>query len=84
MSEFKTSNAAVVKKLSAIGAPVETVTVKGNPGLWIPAAHVAAVGALSPRLVGSTLVWVEGPLTLRIEAAVSKRQALTLARSFRG
>jgi hypothetical protein len=34
-----------------------------------------------PRLSASSLLWTRGPLTLRLEADVSERDALALARS---
>jgi hypothetical protein len=84
VSEFPTSGFPIVKKYAAGGAPVRTVTVDGNPGLWIPGSHVAEIGSLPPRLVGNTLIWLDGPLTLRLEADVTRRQAVALARSFHG
>jgi hypothetical protein len=82
---------ALLGKLVASGTGVEKVTVLGEPGLWISGAvHVffyrdpeGQVREETLRLAGDTLLWQRGRLLLRLESAVSKKQALEIARSTR-
>jgi hypothetical protein len=65
--------------------------VRGAPGVWISGrphdfAYLDARGRArveTLRLAGNTLVWRHGEVLLRLEARVSKRRALRIARSLR-
>jgi hypothetical protein len=68
---------------------VEQIRVDGAPGLWIEGPrHEFFYRTLerepmrdTQRLVGNTLLWTRGPLTLRIEGNVSKAEAIRIAES---
>lgn len=71
------------------GTRVEAVRVDGKPGFWIEGnPHLlryrdprgAAVDD-PVRLVGNVLVWQRGELTLRIEGASSREEAISIAES---
>jgi hypothetical protein len=78
-------------KVAAGGTPVERVGVNGGRGLWLSGSpHLVywfgTDGDDHPDqvfLAGNVLLWEDGPLSYRIEADVSKEQALELARSLR-
>jgi hypothetical protein len=84
VSEFPTSTFNVLKKVVKLSTGVERVTVHGGPGLWIAAPHTVQFGPLPPRLAGNTLIWLDGPLTIRLESGLSKRDSLALARTLEG
>jgi hypothetical protein len=79
------------EKLAAPGTKIEPVTVDGARGVWLEGKpHVfvfrdeygePAEGSL--RLAGNTLLWNRGRLLLRLEADISKEDALRIARSVR-
>jgi hypothetical protein len=79
---------AVFKKLSAV-TKVEGVLIDGERGFWLSGApHVflyldraGNVREETVRLVGNVLLWERGSLTLRLEADVSRAEALAIARS---
>lgn len=52
--------------------------------LWIAGApHVVGLPGAPPRLAANTLVWTRGSLTLRLEGATSRDEAVRIAKSFR-
>ena len=65
--------------------------VNGGPGVWIEGdphsfGYVDQDGRVREetlRLAGNTLIWEQGELTVRIEDASSKAEALDLAASLR-
>jgi hypothetical protein len=74
------------KKLAASGTRVEFVSVRGATGsaLWIAGSpHVVELPGGPRRLAANTLIWARGPLTLRLEGAASRQQAVAVANSFR-
>jgi hypothetical protein len=81
----------VVLKLIPPGTRADTVTVDGGVGVWLEGApHVLFVHppgggefAEDLYLAGSVLVWEVGDRSYRIEAAVSRDEALEIARSLR-
>lgn len=95
LSEFRgIGTTKFVEKLADGGTKVERVTVDGSPGLWLSGAPHAVYYAKpgefdnvyvdDPFLAGNTLVWERpGGITYRIEADLSKREALKLAESLR-
>jgi hypothetical protein len=78
-----------LEKMLGPGTTIESVTVNGEQGFWIAGApHVELLfdinGEIVPdslRLAGNVLVWERGDLTLRIESALSKEQAIAIAES---
>jgi hypothetical protein len=77
------------QKLS-FGATIDRVTVNGGRGLWIEGGHgLAYLDANGEevqdqfRLAGNVLLWEQGDLTVRIESALTKAEALPLGATFR-
>jgi hypothetical protein len=67
------------------------VTVNGGRGFWLEGAphqffYRDPDGSVRPdtlRLAGNTLLWEQGGVTLRLEADLTRDQALRLASTFR-
>jgi hypothetical protein len=86
-----TIDAQLLGKGTGPDTPVEPVNVGGARGYWMEGApHLffyrdpngnAVQETL--RLAGNTLVWEQGSVTMRLEAQVTKEEALRLAASFR-
>lgn len=78
-------------KVSAPGTRVEEVTVSGGRGFWLEGAphqffYRDSAGNPWPetlRLAGNTLLWEQGGVTFRLEAQVTRDDALRIATSFR-
>jgi hypothetical protein len=70
---------------------IESLTVNGGRGLWIEGAphlffYRDASGQISTetlRLAGNTLIWEQDGVTFRLEAQVSREDALRIAATFR-
>jgi hypothetical protein len=70
---------------------VEQVSVDGAPGYWVEGEPHTLVytdenGLPFPdsvRLAGNTLLWARNGITFRLEADISRQQALQIAASFR-
>jgi hypothetical protein len=75
--------AEIVKKAAVGTTDVEYVDVDGEPGIWIGGRHAVYLPGGKPRAAGHVLIWKHGRLTLRLEAAVGREQALAIARSVR-
>ena len=70
------------KKLAATGTHVEFVQISGlaSPGVWIEGRpHVVRFPGGPLRLAANTLIWTDGPLTLRLEGAPTLEQAVAIA-----
>lgn len=82
---------ALLGKATGPGTRVEAVSVNGARGYWLEGApHLffyrdpaGNVRDETLRLAGNTLVWVQDGVTVRLEAHVSREDALRLAASFR-
>jgi hypothetical protein len=78
-----------VEKLLAAGTRLERVSVGGRPGYWIEGrAHAFLYRDANGqprderiRLAGNTLLWEQDGLTLRLESALSRDEALRVAES---
>ena len=77
-------------KVAGPGTQVELVTVNGTDGAWLsgqPHQLLYRTGSQTDsdelRLAGNTLVWQQGPTTVRIEAAVDQATALRIAGTMR-
>ena len=82
--EFESGSGAEVIKKAVLGsADVEYVDVNGDPGIWVGGRHAVYFPGGPPRASGHALIWQQGRLTLRLEAAVSRERALAVARSVR-
>jgi hypothetical protein len=73
----------ILKKATLATTDVEKVNVDGDPGIWIGDRHALYLPGGPPRAAGHALIWQHGRLTLRLEAAVGREQALAIARSVR-
>ena len=70
---------------------IESLTVNGGRGLWLEGAphlffYRDPAGTISTetlRLAGNTLIWEQDGVTFRLEAQVSREDALRIAASFR-
>jgi len=79
------------KKAAGTGTRIESVIVDGQPGLFVSGEEhyvmfVDGDGNVTDErtaLAGNTLLWNRGPLLLRLEADVSRGEALELAESVR-
>lgn len=78
----------VIFKKVASDTTVESVTVDGQPGYWLEGAHFFAyldrngdMQSEQVRLAGNVLLWERGTRTLRLEADISKEEALRIADS---
>jgi hypothetical protein len=86
-----TVDEALLGKATGPGTRIEKVTVNGAPGYWLEGApHLffyrepgGNVRDETLRLAGNTLVWVQDGVTIRLEAQVSRDEALRLASTFR-
>ena len=82
---------AFLGKAIGPGTRVEAVSVNGVRGYWLEGApHLffyrdpaGSVRDETLRLAGNTLVWVQDGVTVRLEAQVSREEALRVAASFR-
>lgn len=91
LSEYRASNFDLLKKSASDTTAVEPVLVNGDPGLWLEGGphtltYLDRSGAFHQRTVlirGNVLLWIHGPLTLRLEGKVTRAQALQLARRIR-
>jgi hypothetical protein len=90
--EFRGSvDAAFFGKGFGPGTTLEEVTVNGGRGFWLAGApHFffyrdpsGGIQQETLRLAGNTLLWEQDGVTLRLEAAVTKDQALRIAASVR-
>lgn len=82
-----TVDEAIFKKV-APDTKIQAVTVDGQPGFWIEGAHFFSyfdrdgeMQSEQVRLAGNVLLWERGTRTLRLEADVSKQEALRIAAS---
>ena len=91
LSEFRSSHPELFKKLVVPGTRVEAVSVDGAQGVWIEGAphtltYIDRYRGFQQRTVlirGRVLLWVRGPLTLRLEGELTRDQTLSLARRIR-
>ena len=82
--EFENGSGATLLKKAALGpGRVEYVDVEGEPGIWIGSGHALYLPGGRAFASDHALVWQHGPLTLRLEANVSRERALAVARRVR-
>jgi hypothetical protein len=88
-TEFRATVEDVIFKKVAATTKVEPVRVDGEPGFFLSGdphefSYFDRTGNYRQelvRLAGNVLLWERGPLTLRLEADISKADALKIARS---
>jgi hypothetical protein len=81
----------LIEKVLGPGTRLEVVGVDGASGYWISGARhpvlyltpAGGVGEDRARLAGNTLVWEVAGVTHRLEADISRAEALGIARSMR-
>jgi hypothetical protein len=73
--------AAYLRRKAPVGSEFERVRVNGGPGYWSATGRIPS--AMAPRLSGNVLLWEKRDLALRLEANLSKKQALRVAESVR-
>jgi hypothetical protein len=90
LTEFRdTDGRLVLGKMVGWKSAPQRIMVGGDHGYWIKGAHLTYTSGPQPlvwttvRLAGNTLLWDHDGLTLRLESALSEREALRLARSLR-
>ncbi|HUQ41787.1 MAG TPA: hypothetical protein VM052_04720 [Candidatus Limnocylindrales bacterium] len=82
---------ALLGKATGPETKIDALPVNGVPGYWLEGAphlffYRDAAGSIREetlRLAGNTLVWVQDGVTIRLEAQVTRAEALRLAESFR-
>jgi hypothetical protein len=62
---------------------VERVRVGDHRGVWIEGGHIVQLVEGLPELAGSTLLWEQNGLVLRLEGRLTKEQAIRIAESTR-
>jgi hypothetical protein len=79
-----------IKKVVEPDTRIRTVTVNGEPALFISGARhfiymepTELIREERIRLARNVLLWERGPLTVRLEGDLSLAEALRIARSFR-
>jgi hypothetical protein len=87
-TQFAATVDETIFKKVAPETSVVPVSVDGRPGFWIQGAHYfqyldrqGEMRTEQVRLAGSVLLWERGPLTLRLEADVSRDEAIRIAQS---
>ncbi|MBD0339271.1 MAG: hypothetical protein ICV67_08310 [Thermoleophilia bacterium] len=90
-AEFRGEGLGVVKKAIERQTIVEPVRVGNSDGLWLQGApHVVTyldargrARVRTTRLAGNVLAWTRGATTFRLEGALTREQALHIARFVR-
>ena len=83
------SDRQILVKQAGEATSVRETLVNGSPALWVEGAHTISLytgtdGSFledRSRLVGNTLIWETGGVTLRLESALTMEDALTIATS---
>jgi hypothetical protein len=90
LTEFRAEiDEGFINKFVVNGGELDEVSIDGAPGYWFEGEpHVVSFAdangrdfADNSRLAGNTLIWERGPLTLRLESALSKAEAIRIAES---
>lgn len=88
LTQFRASvEAAALRKVVPAGTQLEEVSVSGHKGYWFEGSPhrlfvTDAQGRFvedRSRLAGNTLVWEQGDITVRLESALSRDEAVGLA-----
>jgi hypothetical protein len=86
LTEFRSGNTPVFKKILGSGTSAVGLRVGSAPGIWIfGEPHVFEPVTVPPRLAGNVLIWQVGDITFRLEGRrLTKHDALALARRIQG
>ena len=86
IDEFASSQPMFEKSVGP--GTVEPVVINGAPGIWVSAPHEVVYldrqggfDVVPPHLAARTLIWQLGGVTVRLEGAFTRDQALGLARA---
>ncbi|HEY6055093.1 MAG TPA: hypothetical protein VIU86_14250, partial [Gaiellaceae bacterium] len=84
VAEIRTGSPWFVKKVAGQGTTVRYLTVGGAPAIWIEGTpHDLFLPGGAVKLARNTLLWQRGELTLRLEGALDRKDAVRIALSFR-
>jgi hypothetical protein len=89
LTEFRGETTPFVEKSAGPGTAIEFVPVGGRPGFWLTGERHRVVfrdargRILESRAAGNVLLWERGELTLRLEGARTKAEALAIAGTLR-
>lgn len=89
LTEFRGETIPFIEKFTGPGTSVEPVRVNGGPGYWITGEVHSVVfrtedgTVLESRAAGNVLLWEQGGITLRLEGARTKAEALRTAGTLR-
>jgi hypothetical protein len=85
LTEFRGEATPFVEKSAGPGTRIEFVPVSGNPGYWLTGERHRVIfrdgrgRILESRAAGNVLLWERGEVTLRLEGARTKAEALAIA-----
>lgn len=88
LTQFRASvQEAAIRKVVSGGGRVEEVSVSGQKGYWFEGSPHLLLFADAQgrfvedrsRLAGNTLIWEQGDITVRLESALSRDEAVRLA-----
>ncbi|HSC92912.1 MAG TPA: hypothetical protein VLB86_14765 [Gaiellaceae bacterium] len=84
LTEFRGDALPFIEKTVGPGITPEAVVVDGGPGYWIAGAHRVMFRTprgrvIESRAAGNVLLWERGEVTLRLEGARSKDEAMAIA-----
>jgi hypothetical protein len=90
-TEFRGRVDEVIYKKVAAGTEISAVEIDGRPGFFLSGdphefSYFDRNGDFREeivRLAGNTLLWERGPLTLRLEEDIDRKEAVQIARSVR-
>jgi hypothetical protein len=87
VTEFPFDSPGITKRIAPEGVGFVDFG-DGLYGIWVPGPHdlelLEADGSVvDGRSAGNTLLWEQGELTVRMETALSRQEAIAIAESFR-
>ncbi len=92
LTQFRADGLTFIEKSGGPGTRIERLSIGDDPGVWLTGdPHFFAyrdpatdtIVEETSRLAGNVLLWQRGDVTLRLEGAKSKAEALAIARSVR-
>ncbi len=89
LTEFRGEATPYVEKSAGPGTEIEPTTVNGGPGYWLEGERHRVIfrdargRVLESRAAGNVLLWEQGQVTLRLEGAPTKAEALRIAGTLR-
>lgn len=89
LTEFRGEATPYVQKFAGPGTDIEPTSVNGSLGYWLAGERHRVVfrdrlgRVLESRAAGNVLLWEQGAVTLRLEGAPTKAEALRIAGTLR-